>query len=40
MKPSHRHLRTSVLGAGLGARLAAAGAAIAVLWTTVLWALA
>jgi hypothetical protein len=40
MNHAHRHIRGSLLGAGLGARLAVAGSAIAVLWLTVRWALA
>jgi hypothetical protein len=32
--------RHSLLGAGLGARLAIAGGAVALLWLTVHWALA
>ena len=40
MKHSHSALRGSLLGAGLGTRLALAAAASTVLWATVLWALA
>jgi hypothetical protein len=39
MNHAHRHVRGSLLGIGLGARLAIAGGAVALLWLTVLWAL-
>ncbi len=38
MSPVHRPAR-SLLGAGLGVRLAIAGGATALLWLTVMWAL-
>lgn len=39
MNHARHRVRTSMLGAGLGARLLVAGAAMGALWATVLWAL-